>query len=239
MKKLKYFVLFLIFVAVIYPVASSYLENRADEKSAKNLESGVILYDIEGYKFDVPLKYYYLIHQKTNRWPTPKKERQSVKSFEIDVVLPDMLPYSEQTAEKFEARGWKDKMWITLHTRNKVMDDFGGWFKKNKHKYKIIGLPNEAPDLIKIIDHRGAIVENDENYSEKYFKSINNFREYFYIQCNHESKEIFPTFPSCKIFMEYEKIQLEITFSRKYLMDWKKIIKNSIELLDGFRVKTN
>jgi len=82
MGKLKYFVVILLLFVVIYLVIVPYIKKRAMEiKSPKNLESGVILYDLEGYQFDVPLKYYYLIYQKSKIWPTPKKERQSVKSF--------------------------------------------------------------------------------------------------------------------------------------------------------------
>jgi len=238
-KKLQYLVIGLIIITVTYPLGSEYLERVKEKISEKNLESGVILYDLEGYQFDVPLKYYYLIYQKTNRWPTPKKERQSVKSFEIDVVLPNMLPFSEQTAEKFEARGWKDKMWITLWSHDNVIGDFGAWFNKNKHKYRILGFSNEAPSLIHIIDHRGGIIENDENYSEKYFKSVNDFNEYFYIQCEHESTKVFPTYPSCKLHTKYGELKLTLTFARKHMSDWEEILNNAVKLLDRFKVSIN
>lgn len=236
MKKIKYLIVALVFVAVAYPLSSTYLENRAKEKSANNLENGVILYDLEGYQFDVPLKYYYLIYQKTNRWPTPKKERQAVGP-SIYVVLPDMLPFSEQTTEKFEARGWKDKMRITLRSRE-YLDDLG-WFKKRKDKFTIIGLSGEAPGLIHLIDHHGAVVENDKNYDHLFLKSVDNFEEYFYMRCHRNLQEGGMPFPSCKLHAKYKKLKLEITFSREHIADWEKIMTDSVKLLDDFRVNAN
>ena len=238
-KKIKYLVVSLILLVVLYLLGSAYWERVKETRSAKNLESGVILYDLEGYKFNVPLKYYYLIYQKTGVWPTPKKERQSVKSFEIDVVLPEMLPYSEQTAEKFEARGWKDEMWITLSRRNKVMDDFGGWFQKWKHQFSVVGESSEAPGLVYLIDHQGPVDDEDKNYNHMFLKSVDNFDEYFYISCVRNLKEGGVPFPSCKLNTKYGELKMELTFSRKYLRDWTNIMAESAKLLDSFRVSTN
>jgi len=100
-KKLKYLVIGLILIASIYPLGSAYLENREKEKSARNMESSVILYTLENHQFNVPLKYNYLlykqvdnVYQKTGQWHTPNNE---ITNFgpDIFVIFPDMLPYSK------------------------------------------------------------------------------------------------------------------------------------------------
>jgi len=237
MQKIKYFAIGSILIAVFYTLGFDYWERAKEEKSARNLETGVILYDLDGYKFDVPLKYYYLIYQKTGRWPTPKKERQAVKSFEIDVVLPGMLPFSEQTAEKFEARGWRDKMWIVLRS-SEYVDDLR-WFINRRSKFTVLGPSAEAPGLIHVIDHYGQPVPNDKSYRHLYFKTVDNVREYFYIQCIRNIKEGGVPFPSCTMNTKYGELKLELTFARKYMADWKKILTLSVELLSRFNVKTN
>jgi len=202
------------------------------------LESGVILYDIEGYKFDVPLKYYYLIHQKTNRWPTPKKERQAAGP-SIYVLLPDMLPFSEQTAEKFEVRGWKNKMRITLRSREYLIDDLEGWFNKWRYHFTVVGPSSKAPGLIHLIDHQGPAVENDKKYDHMFLKSTDDFGEYFYMNCIRNLKEGGVPSPTCKLHTKYGELKLEITFPRRYLSNWKKIMADSVKLLDRFRISTN
>ena len=125
--------------------------------------------------------------------------------YQIDALLPNLLPYSESTAEQFDKRGWVDQIWITLKESNYLPAGLEGWFNKLKHRFEIVGISDEAPGLVHVIDHRGPIEKNNDSFSDLYFKSTDDFKDYFYIRCN---KKVEGRYPSCTVHTKYKNLKL-------------------------------
>jgi len=248
-KKLKYLVIGLILIASIYPLGSAYLENREKEKSARNMESSVILYTLENHQFNVPLKYNYLlykqvdnVYQKTGQWHTPNNE---ITNFgpDIFVIFPDMLPYSKKTSDKFSTRDFGDIVSIRLRGHKYDIGGFQGWFQKLRDHFTVasssitvVGFSHEVPNLLHVIDDEGPMVKNKHVHKDMFVKPINELNDFFYIACRRYLNEESDLTPSCKLYTTYGNSRLVITFSRNHVSDWEKIMDSSVILLDSFKM---
>lgn len=113
--KLKLPRLTMVLLLPFFAVALTACGLSAEEKNAMNLDTGLVKIEIEGHRFDIPLRYMYGQTIETyDRWPTPKLEREIVGGLSLSVLLPDMRPYYKEDDAKWKVQGHGDRVEVDL-----------------------------------------------------------------------------------------------------------------------------
>ena len=183
-----------------------------------NPGSSNVKYQIGPYKFDIPLKYHFKDFIKSGRdWPSPPKKRKKLDVLEITALLPDLIPYSEENKGKFDQPGWGDKIRISV---NRSIYDGEKRFRRTASLMKLINNQNDIIDenaLYYSISHTEIWLLTDDPFTE--------------ISCKKEESS---PYPYCNILTNYKTIEIEYSFSRDYLPDWKKINLSVKRLIESF-----
>ncbi len=205
----------------------------ADEKGRKNVDEGVVRINLVGHRYDIPLRYHYTALLKNKQWPTPKKEVVKVDGFNIDVLLPDLRPYSEAERHKFEERGYGDKVMIYIQERSRIysVSEYMARLRAGKSTTNT-QLPEleqrataaEAPGLLRFSDGR----------EDLFVISEDDTRPYFIMRCDIPG-EMGPPFPRCWVITDFNtNLELSYSYGRQHLRQWREIDKRIRELFEHF-----
>lgn len=183
--------------------------------------SSNVKYQIGPYKFDIPLKYHFKDFIKFGRdWPSAPKKRKKLDVLEITALLPDLVPYTEENKGEFDQLGWGNKIRISV---NRSTYDGEKRFRRRV-------------SLTKAINNQNDLIDENALYS-----SISNTEIWLLtdapftkISC---SKEKSAPYPYCNVLTNYKTIEIEYSFSRDYLPDWKKIDLSVKRLIESFEEK--
>lgn len=188
LKLFKHFAL----VVLLLAVTQLYACGEDAEKSRRNLETGVVRIDLDGHRFDVPVRYmYYESKVKRGMWATPKKGRTEVGYLSFDVLLPDLRPYYPEDDARWKVRGYGDRVTGSIKKGNTkdfelvVKRKFDGVAKGRLQREKdVYGLIYFSPkgggrDEYLPIDGRELAIDcaNDQELSFLSCKVTSNYRD--------------------------------------------------------------
>lgn len=207
----------------------------SEEKSQMNLDTGIIRIEIEGQRFDAPLRYMYSYGLATHgRWPTPKKEVAKVGALNLSVLLPDLRPYYPEDEARWKERGHGDKLEVLFMKFNGPKEKWGLRNEINIAHEEKFGIYVRAPDNHGLIHYTDA---NKEPYDagDKYFATDRQLR----ISCDSveppDSNQKGFYSPSCNVSSNYKHyLDLEYSYALKYLPQWKEIDDKLKALFDKF-----
>src|SRR5690606_7424129 len=134
----------------------------------------------------------------------------------LRVLLPDLAPYSEETAEQFAAqRGWGRKMNILIRPDERIrpLDELLALYltEQSRLSYPIPGLAHGADDA-------GGHV-----YYARQHGKVDTL-----IRCLRQSV-------SCQHMFPYGALNVRPTYARDYLFEWRSLEMSTSGLLDRFR----
>jgi len=211
----------LLFVFLVLAITSC--SSPENEKSEVNLETSVVKIEIEGKRFDVPLRYMYgeaIIKYK--RWPTPKKERVKVGALNLSMLLPGLKPYYPEDEAKWKELGPGDRIRVSIAKGKRESD----WYQA----------------LLKQILENGFYYKEKDAYGLMHFPPKGRLSP-LYLSVNERvsiycSRADLVDFPGCSVRSSYlNGIVLDYSYGVKYLSQWKTIDKKIKKLFDSFAVE--
>jgi hypothetical protein len=194
------------------------------EQSAKNLESQVIRIEMEGRRYDVPIRYaYWEAFQKRGYWPSVKPGRVNVGALSLSVLLPDMKPYYPEDEARWKVLGHGDRVEVTIAV-NKI-----DWFQNNRDRY----FNGEDQFSTRQGEIHGLVLFAGQGYiDDTYFPEDVAIK--LKMDCSKEPKRK-GFFPSCSVTSNYRPgIVLRYYYSMDYLHDWREIDSKLKVLFDQF-----
>ena len=209
------------------------LNRPFEEKSQMNLDTGVMRIEVDGHRFDVPLRYKYSYALATyGRWPTPKKEVAQVGALSLSVLLPDMRPYYKEDDAQWKERGHGDKLEVSIAKPVGGMPAWHDWYEGSLGRTN--RLAAEGRFYQKMPNVYG-LTHFSEKTGDSYYAQ--NGRR-LTISCDMSKPP--PDWhgfysPSCKIRSNYRPgLILEYYFGLKYLPQWKEIDDGLKAMFDKF-----
>jgi hypothetical protein len=179
--------------------------------------------------FDVPVNYHHGEFEALKVWPRPPRaqvegrERPKVDVIKIDALLPDMQPYTEANAAEFNKPGWGKKVMVYL-TKRRVNWQY---YFDNTGK-RLVKLP-ESAEVPGMLHYRDPLARHDVYFSHDH-PEPNLIR----IICKGD-EETKGKSPYCNIDTVYSgHFDLQITFARSYLSQWRDIERKTKKLFDQF-----
>jgi len=197
---------------------------------------------VDGVNFDVPLVYDFRgYNQQLHGWVgVPQgqiegKERLSVDYVEVDALLPDISPMSEENLAQFEVLGWGKKIHVSI-THKRSWDYF---FKNSFGELQRQPDSPEVPGLLHYYDPLGK--------ADMYFSHDYPTDELISIHCSDE-KIFHHKSPSCKAETSYRPapdlvtakhiegaiFHLEYSLPSQYVGQWREIDRKLRSLFDQF-----
>lgn len=210
----------------------------SEEKSKMNLDTGVVRVDIDGHRFDVPLRYMYSYAVETyGRWPTPKKEVKKVGALNISVLLPDLRPYYKEDEARWRMRGHGDKAEVMIA---KFRGPKENWEKGQSMSRELIEkfisegrFYKKSPDVYDLIHYTDANKEPNDNGDTYFSKNLKLELKCDSIKPPKGSGDFWS--PSCKVTSNYGSgLVLEYYYALKYLPQWKEIDDGLKAMFDIF-----
>lgn len=205
------------------------MAKSSPEQQKRNLESEVIRIELEGRRYDVPMRYSYgQAIEKHGQWPTAKPERVKVRALSLSMLLPNLEPYYPEDDVRWKARGHGDRLEVDIaHSRGSQ-----GWLLQLKDRY----LRSEEQSATRIPDAYGLIRFEVKGMEDAYFPSGDDLE--LTISCDQKTENLDPKnffSPSCRVKSNYKAgIALEYTYANKYLPAWRQIDADLKTLFDRF-----
>lgn len=195
------------------------------KKSTRNLETGVVRIEIEGRRFNVPLRYMYTdAVEKHGSWPTPKRERTEVGALGFSVLLPDLRPYYPEGEARWKVRGHGDRL------NGSIMKPVGGgewyeWVVERKLEDVTKGRAQKGEDIHGL---RHFVTKIDDSYLSKDNSEI-------MIRCTKPVSSEDDHSRSCKVRSSYmEGIVFEYYYGLPHLSRWREIDDGIKAMFDKF-----
>ena len=194
------------------PNAQAHKYEKSPAPYAPTTSSEIVHISIDGRDFYVPRNYF--------RHP-PIGCGASETGMLLRVLLPELMPYSEATKDKFSAqRGWDMQMNILLTSDPPIRP-----FAELIDIYltaREVEVPTEKTYHL----YHGLHAAGDDIYYSKEAGQIVRL-----IQCGpwkpHQT-------PSCRHRFRYEAYDVQLTYGRQHLPDWRSIQNSTKKLLSGF-----
>lgn len=197
----------------------------AQEKNAMNLDSGEVRIEVEGHRFDIPLRYMYgQSVEMYGRWPTPKPDRVQVGALSLSVLLPNMRPYYKEDDAKWKVQGYGDRVEVDIAKGVPR----GEPSRKLIYDYSTQGRRKKEPDVY-------GLVHYSSKTSDTYFTNSKAEQD-VWIEC-HIPDPIpkYEYFPSCMVESSYRPgLVLRYVYALNYLPQWKQIDNDLKAMLDKF-----
>lgn len=205
------------------------MTQSAPEQQKRNLESELIRIELEGHKYNVPMRYAYgQAIEKHGRWPTAKLERVKVRALALSMLLPDLKPYYPEDDASWKVKGHGDRMEVSIAYSGGSQ----GWLHQLRDRY----LGGEEKFATRIPDAFGLNRFAVKGMEDAYFPVGNDLE--LTISCdqkpeNLDQENFFS--PSCRVKSNYKTgIVLEYTYASKYLPVWRQIDAGIKAIFDLF-----
>ncbi|MDX1253615.1 MAG: hypothetical protein IDH49_15455 [Gammaproteobacteria bacterium] len=203
-------------------------ENMAEE-GRRNLESEVIRIEMEGHRYNVPMRYAYgQAIEKRGYWPTAKPERVKVGALSLSVLLPDLKPYYPEDEARWKVKGHGERLEVDITGSSGSQ----GWLHQLRDRY----LRGEEKLSTRMPDAYGLTRFAFKRMEDAYFPIGDDFE--LIISCDKNPENLDPKnfySPSCRVKSNYKAdIVLEYTYARKYLQNWRQIDTDLKTLFDRF-----
>lgn len=212
----------LLFVFLVLAITSC--SSPENEKSEVNLETSVVKIEIEGKRFDVPLRYMYgeaIIKYK--RWPTPKKERVKVGALSLSMLLPDLKPYYPEDEAKWKELGHGDRIEVTIAKGKREPDWYQALLKQTVEN----GFYHKGKDIY------GLMHFLPEGQLSPLYLSLKEKKVSIYCR-----RTDLVDSPSCSVRSSYlNGVVLNYYYGLKYLSQWEEIDNTVKRKFDSFSVE--
>lgn len=227
-KKWKFGLVFALIIA-----AGSFILISSKPQAPLSLQEAMTLRfraSVKGAAFDMPVNYHYVQYSYFKEWPRPtqgeldKVERRDVDVIKVTALLPDMSPYTLESAAEFETPGWGKTVSI--------------YFSQEKN----LNLAGYISKLVKMENSTLPGVLQYESWSrdDLFFSSDQLIK----IRCDNEPSKK-GRYPYCEVLRPYHYkkknngtalpvFHLRYTFSRDYRQQWREIDEKVVALFDRF-----
>lgn len=192
---------------------------------------------VEGVDFDVPVNYHYEEFERFKIWPRPPRAqvegraRRKVDVIEITALLPDVEPYTEANAAEFGVRGFGKEVSATLFKRRSGLASWQYYF--DYAGKQLVRLP-ESPEIPDMVHYREAYQGTVSDHRDIYLSHDHPEEDLIRIICRNKKEE--GDFPYCKVETLYsDRFNLNLTFGREYLGQWREIERKVKRVFDDFR----
>lgn len=202
------------------------MAKSAPEQQKRNLESEVIRIELEGRKYNVPMRYTYgQAIEKHGRWPEAKSERVKVGALTLSVLLPDLKPYFPEDDARWKVKGHGERIEITITNALGKPD----WFQRYRGKY----FAGQDQYSTRKEEGHGLILFAGHGYTSDTYFPVDDAIE-LTMSCDKQPKSA-DFFPSCNVRTNYRQgIGLDYYFSKDYLLNWREIDQKLKALFDRF-----
>lgn len=202
------------------------MTHSTSEQQHKNLDTEVIRIEIEGHKYNVPMRYSYgQAIEKHGRWPTAKPERVKVGALTLSMLLPDLKPYFPEDDARWQAKGHGERIEVTI-TNSLGKPD---WFELNRHRY----FNGENQFSTRQTDANDLTLFAGNGYTSDIYFPVKAGIELI-LNCSKGSSSADYS-PSCRVKTNYQLgIALNYYYSKNYLPDWQEIDSKLKKLFDEF-----
>ncbi len=148
----------------------------------------------------------------------------------LEVLYPDMEPYSVKNRGEFYGTGWSRRIKLTIvdaDSPESVMRRFDNVYN-NDYKDQPSGSYND----LTIYTRKE---ESDDGFGAELYVLNDRYNPDYYLVCDKSDGYKFPPNPSCEssIFIE-EGFIIKYTYSRNYMKDWKNINRGIKSLTRSF-----
>ena len=196
-----------------------------------------VRYVIDGQRYDVPMGYHWGAYLKYRQWPKPKASYTETTSFEIFALLPDMLPYSAETKDKFDNRkGKADVISVLVQSRSTWRNSLSDIIKDRERTGRLKRAQDtaEAPGLRHFVDTKSKYATKEKWEDIYVFEDID--AEDFRIRCIRSVP-----FPSCNVQdnADEDGPYLNYSFAVEHLPHWQEIRRNITSLVSSFITQTH
>jgi hypothetical protein len=206
------------------------MSKNAPEQQKKNLESEVIRIEMEGRRYNVPMRYTYgQAIEKHGRWPAAKPERVKVGALTLSVLLPGLKPYYPEDDTHWNVRGHGDRLEVDIT----VSRGSQGWLHQLRDRY----LRGEEQFAMRIPDDFGLARFSVKGMEDAYFPIGDDLE--LTISCDPEPASS-DFSPGCRTKSNYkEGIVLEYSYGKNYLEHWREIDSALKTMFDDFERAAN
>lgn len=196
---------------------------------SKRLDSDVVMLDLVGVKFDIPLGYMYgQAMEKRGWWPKIKSTRQKVDSVSISIMLPDMNPYRLKDDERWRGVGHGDRIEVSLSGLN----DRREWYSTMVNRY----FEGKEPEVVRRCSEIYGLICFEKSWMNRYFPVNNDL--HLTISCDTSGVGQVVEHPSCNVRANYrEGMVLDYYYGRNHLENWREIHRGLIDLIDVLQNK--
>lgn len=217
--------------ALVAPKFTATWMNRwretVEESSLGNLETEVIRVELEGRRYNIPMRYrYWESVVKLGRWPQAKPNRVKVEELSISVLLPDLRPYYPEDDARWKTRGFGDRIEVSLTSSIGIPD----WFPHVKDQY----MQGRIPNTNRTADYLGLIAFSSPSPSATHFPVGSQPELIIYCSEKPESDSFSP---SCRVKSNYKSgVAINYSMGKKHLPSWPHIDASLKAMFDQFEL---
>lgn len=207
------------------------MSESAAEEEKRNLETEVVRIELEGRRYNIPLRYMYTeAMEQAGRWPKAKPGRTKVGALSLSVLLPGLKPYYPEDDAHWKVLGHGDRLEVTIAKPTGPLD----WFQHVRNRY----LSGEDKFSTRMPDVDGlAYFSRGGRMEDAYFPISGDLE--LVINCDPEPKSSGLS-PSCRVKSNYkEGIVLRYYYSKDYFERWREIDSALKTMFDGFEQAAN
>ncbi|WP_017926946.1 hypothetical protein [Thioalkalivibrio sp. HL-Eb18] len=189
-------------------------------------------FDLSGHKFDVPVRFFYFVHEELGHWPRPGEGRHEPATLQLSTLLPDLRPYHHEDRDRWtrgdDALG--DRVEIML--LNEPPPGFIGPMGR---------LARENPQDGRTSDDGLVMFETDPQETDPKGPGSSSFfvpkdaSNDLVIRCAPPGE---PPAPECIAMTAFrDDLALTYRFTLEHLPDWNRIDREVRQLLDSLSVE--
>ncbi|HID49510.1 MAG TPA: hypothetical protein EYP40_07865 [Chromatiales bacterium] len=204
---------------------------RREAREAVDPSKEIVRVDLEGWVADIPLNYFYDWYalsgrwwekgggKEGRRWRKPPQHRQKVGAMNIQMLLPELEPWTPGNAEIFDDPA-SDTILLTIQKEQNPDWPFA-YFENIRSRMKLLGPSGVAPGMLHFKDfHYDVFLEQDAPV-----------RGMIRIRCDPTTLN-----PGCIVDRNYlhGKLSLRYYMPYRYLSRWKEVDTRIEKKLDEF-----
>lgn len=193
------------------------------QQQLKNLENEVVRVEIDGRKYNVPMRYlYWDAREKKGRWPQAKPDRVKTKALSISVLLPDLRPYYPEDDERWKVLGHGDRLEVTF----RGAAESSGWYEWFRRFHD-----NRDRQVVRPYPEYGLDGFDDDQGTRQIYFPADGTKLVAICDSATSGRGLSP---SCMVKSSSDDVVVEYYYGTGHLQHWRDIDRRIKTLVDGF-----
>lgn len=200
------------------------------EEGKINLEKEVVRIELEGRRYNVPMRYMYgEAIEKNNQWPKANAERVKVGGLTLSVLLPNMTPYYPKDDARWNVLGYGDRLEVAIAKPVGSLE----WF----HFFRSGYLSGEDKLATRMLDANGLTRFAYRQMEDVYFPIDGDLELVISCSSKPATNDISP---GCRTKSNYKYgVVLEYSYGKNYLEHWREIDSTIKAMFNAFEEAAN